>query len=290
MGPALGENVLERFSSLVRVNVLLVAATLFLFIPTGVWLIQAWWSDPYYSHGPLVLAVTIYFLWSRREAATERLSAPEPGGWVVLVLALGVHLWATAWRAYYISALMIPPAFLGLALVLFGRATARRLSFPLFFLFLMVPLPLAERFGPMLEGWTAVSATFLAQRFGIAAQNVGSQVVLPNTSFTVGLPCGGLRSVIAIITLVTLVVYIVRGPRWARGLIWLGAIPIALAANTLRIALLFVIASQWGAQVGMDYFHSWSSPVLFLLALALVLGLARGMGCSRVRWEVVLPA
>jgi exosortase len=208
----------------------------------------------------------------------------------LIALALGVHLWATWWRAYYISALTLPALLLGLLLALYGWGVTKHILFPLVFLWLMVPLPLAERFGPTLELLTANSATQFAQFLGVAATNNGSQVFLPNSAFTVGIPCGGLSSAIAIITLATLLAYIVHGSLLARLAIFLAAIPIALAANTFRLSLLFAIAQRWGEQMAMDYFHSWSSPVLFLSAFALLVGLTYLLRCARVRWDVILPA
>lgn len=273
-----------------RIVLVLFAATLFLFLPTWLWLGEAWLSDPYYSHGPLVIFVALYLAWVQRKAFTAAPPAPSNLGWLLLVAALAVHLWAVVWRAYYISALTIPLALAGLCVTLYGWRVARQFAFPLAFLSLMIPLPLAERFGPMLAGWTTASATMLVQWIGVAAQSAGSQVFLPNSVFTVGIPCGGLRSAITIITLATLLAYVVRGRAWARGVIFLAAIPIALAANTLRIALLFAIANLWGAQAGLTYFDSpWSSGALFLSAFVLLLGLAKLLHCSNVRWEVVLP-
>jgi exosortase len=174
---------------------------------------------------------------------------------------------------------------------MFGHRIAQPFLFPLGFLILMVPLPLAERIGPVLESWTATSATRFAQGLGVPAQNIGSQVFLPNSAFTVGITCGGLRSGIAILTLVTLFAYLVRGAGWARALIFFAAMPIALAANTLRLTLLLAIANVWGAQAGLDYFDSpLSSLVLFLSAFALLLIMAKWVGCWNVRWEAVLPA
>ena len=295
-----------------RLNAIIFLATLALFAPTWFWLIEAWWSDPYYSHGPLVLLASLYFAWTQRrvlarhpEQSEAESNAPraakqssavevgswnlEVGGWLLIVAALAAHLWAMLWRAYYISALMIPIAILGLLVALYGWRIAQRFWFPLAFLILLIPLPLAERFGPALEGFAATSATALAQFIGIAARNDGAQVFLPNSIFTVGIPCGGLRSIIAIITLVVLLAYIVQGRAWARALIVIAAIPIALAANTLRLALLFAIANFWGSDAAMNYFHDWSSPVLFLASFALLLALAKLVGCDKVRWDVVMP-
>ncbi len=272
-----------------RLNAILLIGMLALFAPTWFWLGEAWWSDPYYSHGPLVLIVALYFAWTQRHAIVDLAPAPRNGGLLLVGLALAAHLWATLWRAYYISALMLPLALLGLLIALYGWRMAQRFWFPLAFLGLMVPLPLAERFGPSLEGFAATSATALAQAIGIAARNDGAQVFLPNSSFTVGIPCGGLRSIIAIITLVTLLAYIVQGRAWARALIILASIPIALAANTLRLALLFAIANVWGGDAAMNYFHDWASPVLFLGVVALVFALAKLVRVDQVRWDVVLP-
>ncbi|MBI3740922.1 MAG: exosortase/archaeosortase family protein [Chloroflexi bacterium] len=255
-------------------------AALFVFLPTWLWLFDAWQSDPYYSHGPLVVLVSLYFFWTRRRViartaseakqdeaipklkvgdcfASARLAMTSNNfGFALLAIALALHLYAITWRAYYISALMIPLALLGLLVVLYGARVAKNFLFPLAFLVLMVPLPLAEQIGPVLEGWTASSATALAQMLGVPATNNGSQVFLANSTFTVGIPCGGLRSLIAIITLTTLFAYIMQGAAWARGAIFFAAIPIALAANTLRIALLFFVAQRWGADAGLTFFDS----------------------------------
>ena len=44
---------------------LLFVATILLFLPTWFWL-----SDPYHSHGPLVILVALYLAWVQREAFT----------------------------------------------------------------------------------------------------------------------------------------------------------------------------------------------------------------------------
>jgi exosortase len=280
----------KEFLSGSRNTIEIFAATILLFLPTWLWLGGAWLSDPYYSHGPLVLLISLYLVWTRRKVFSDSSPAPNNLGLILVATGFALHLWAMLWRAFYLSALMLPLVMLGLIVTLFGHRIARQFLFPLGFLILMVPLPLAERMGPLLESWTASSATAFARMLGVPAQNIGSQVLLPNSAFTVGIPCGGLRSVIAIITLVTLWAYIAQGRAIARGLVFLAAIPIALAANTLRISLLFAIASSWGAEAGMDYFHSWSSPVLFVCAFALLLVIAKWVGCWNVRWGAVLPA
>jgi hypothetical protein len=87
---------------------------------------------------------------------------PNNLGLILVAIGFALHLWAMLWRAYYLSALMVPLVMLGLIVTLFGHRVAEPFLFPLGFLILMVPLPLAERVGPLLEGWTATGATAFA--------------------------------------------------------------------------------------------------------------------------------
>ena len=154
-----------------------------------------------------------------------------------------------------------------------------KLLFPLVFLSFSIPLPLAERFGPPLEVFTATQATNLVRLAGIPAVNEGSRVILAGSAFAVGAPCNGLRSLVALMALAALVAHAVEGPIWARWIVFLSAVPLALLANLIRVASIFMVAYAWGPDVGLGYYHDLSSPVLFLVALVLLALLSRGLGC-----------
>lgn len=265
------------------------AALALLFAPTLFWLGDAWLSDPYYSHGPLVLVGALGLAWMQRRAASTIPRVPQVWGLGFVLLAIVVHLLALPWRAFWISALMLPLAIAGSLITLYGIDLARKFWFPLVFLIFMVPLPLAERVGPPLEAFAASGSTWVVNLFGVHATNVGSQIFLPATSsqFTVGIPCGGLRSLIALVTLIAALAYVVQGSPLARLLLLMLAVPIALAANIVRLVILFGIANQWGAAAGLDYFHGWASPVLFLVAFALVLLAARALKCDQPAWDLL---
>jgi exosortase len=268
---------------------LVVLALALLFAPTLIWLAEAWLSDPYYSHGPLVLIGALGLAWLHRRKLSSTARAPQVWGLGLVLVAIAVHLLVLPWRAYWVSALMLPVALLGCLISLYGIQVARKFWFPLVFLLFMVPLPLAERVGPPLEALAATGSTVVVNLFGVNATNVGSQIFLPATSsqFTVGVPCGGLRSLIALVTLIAAVAYLVQGSPYSRLLLLALAVPIALAANIIRLVILFGIANQWGVEAGMKYFHDWASPVLFLVALALLLLAARTLKCDEPAWELL---
>ncbi len=255
------------------------------FGPTLAWLAEAWWSDAYYSHGPLVLLISAFFAWKSRGALQRAAGPPQPWGILLLALGLGLHAASVLWRAYFLSAFGLLLVLGGLALYFGGVKVLRILLFPLAFLVFMIPLPLAERFGPPLEVFAATQATNLARLVGIPAVSEGSRVLLAGTTFAVGAPCSGLRSLVALLALAAVFVYLVQGPAWARGIILLAAIPVALLANLVRVTSLFVVAYLWGPEAGLGYYHDLSSPVLFLVALFLLILLSRGLGCRDFRLD-----
>jgi exosortase/archaeosortase family protein len=62
--------------------------------------------------------------------------------------------------------------------------------------------------------------------------------------------------------------------------------PIALIANYLRVFSILLLARYWDVDVALGFFHDWSSPFLFLMALALLITVGRGLGCYGVRLDI----
>jgi exosortase/archaeosortase family protein len=120
----------------------------------------------------------------------------------------------------------------------------------------------------------------------IPAVNQGSRIQLQGSSFVVGAACSGLNSMVALATLVVIFVFVVEGSYRAKIVLLAMAVPIAMVANTFRVSSLLAIAHVFGPEVGMRYFHDYSSPVLFLLAFALLILVSRSVGCSEIRRDI----
>ena len=248
------------------------------------WLLAEWKDNPYYSHGVLVPLLAGFLVWRSRGALAQR----APSNWGYLVIALGVAMLVAGlwWSAYWIAGFSLPIVIIGVVLALLGRAVFRRWAFPLLFLLLMVPLPFDAWVAQWLETPTATVSTALVRTLGVAAENKGSLIELPNSKFAVGGICAGLRSSIALFTLALFVV-MVGTPGGARNKAMLLAlvIPLALVANTVRIAVLLLIANAWGTDAAMNYFHDYSSYVFFALALALLILASGGLRCPLWRLQ-----
>jgi exosortase len=266
---------------------LILALLILLFYPAFVWLVNSWLSNPYYTHGFLVPLIVALFLW--RQWPQFSAPASQHGslvGLLVTIAGLAVVVWAMRWLNYFAATLSLIIVLIGILLYLEGWPRLKHWLFPLSFLALMVPLPFVDLASPWFESFTAQSATALARLAGISAVQQGGEITLPNTTIAVGAPCSGLRSLVTMITVGIGWIYIVEGRAAAKMLLLLAIIPLVAFSNVLRIALLLLIAVLAGEDVALSYYHDWSSPILFLMALGLLLLLGKVLGCSRVREDI----
>lgn len=286
-----------------------------LFAPTLRWLALSWMGNEYYSHAVLVPLISAWLIWRRRDALTRSEMAPpaEPSdagidwttdaaptpavetptrrtppktlGLALIAVGVGAHLMAQPFQYYVVSAFGLVAVIIGLVWTMWGWPVVRAWAFPLLFLLAMVPLPGIERLSPTLEAFTATWAARGAQLLGVAATNLGSQVDLGSAAFTVGAPCSGLRSLVALFTLAVLFAYTVRGPWWAKVALVVLAAPIALLANLVRVSSIFWVAAALGANTALGFFHNFSSPLLFLVAFTLLLAVSRALRVNQLRTD-----
>lgn len=276
------------FSSLRRTDALLYALIaligVLVLLPTLRWLANEWWSNDYYSHGILVPLVSVFFAWRLLPRLERR---PSNLGLFLLIAALVVYLVALFERAYFIAALGMILLFAGAIWYLLGTKALKSLAFPLAFLVFMVPLPFIEASSLPLSLLTGQLSTSVMQALGMDITVNGASVTLPNANLVVGAQCSGLRSIVALFTLVAVFAYIVDGPWYSKVLLALSAIPIAILGNIFRVSTLLWVADRWGVDAGFTYYHDYSGIFFFLFALACLILLAQLLGCRRIRADLL---
>lgn len=259
-----------------------------LFYPALRWLIAEWLGNDYYSHGPLVPLISAFFAWrlgvKRPAAGLRGGSAP---GIALALLGLGVYLYALLQRAYFLAALALIIVIAGLVWYLFGLAQLRRLAFPILFLVFMIPLPFVEPLSVPLAQLTGGISAGCVRLFGVPITVSGAQISLPNAQLVVGAQCSGLRSIVTLLTLVAVVVFVLKGPWWAKALLAASSLPIATLGNVLRIVSLLGVANTWGTDAGFTYYHDYSGIIFFCSALVLLLLFSRVIGCREVRTDIL---
>ena len=86
--------------------------------------------------------------------------------------------------------------------------------------------------------------------------------------------CSGINSLLAMFVTAVLVGMMMCGSLWARGLLALLSIPIAVFFNIVRITGTAVIA-DYQPDAAMGFYHLFSGWFIFVLGTASVFGLAK---------------
>lgn len=240
------------------------------------WLVGSWIYNPYYSHGFIVLAASIYLTY--RVVKKSRFEARiDFRGLYVLFFSLVVHVFATLWDVDFLSAISLLMAVYGLIMTFYG-STAKRLSFPVFFMLLAIPFPIYGLTN-QLEVLSAQASTGLVSMFGIKASNAGAEIYLKSGSFVVGAPCSGIRSIISLLTVATFYVYLINEKLWVKALLIVLSLPLALLANVFRISSILIVAEFFGRNVALGVFHYVSDIIFFITAVVMLMLLRRGLEC-----------
>ncbi|NOX63732.1 MAG: exosortase/archaeosortase family protein [Chloroflexi bacterium] len=252
--------------------------------PTIRWLANEWWSNDYYSHGVLVPLISAFFAWRIWPRIERR---PSNLGLILLSAALAGYLIALFQRAYFLAALSIIPMLGGMVWYLWGSRALRQLAFPLGFLIFMIPLPFIEASSLPMALFTGRLSTQVMQALGMDIIVNGAAVTLPNVNLVVGAQCSGLRSIVAMSTLVAIFAYLVDGPWFVRALLVLAAIPIAILGNIMRVSTLLWVADRWGVDAAFTYYHNYSGILFFLFAFLCLILLARLLGSRNLRSDIL---
>jgi exosortase len=255
-----------------KITFLLALLLSLLYFRIFIWLANAWLTDPYYSHGFLVLIISGFIAWrnihkDNKESELE----PEPFKPGIYIFACGLLLYTVGFIKLFpfLSALSFLFTLSGLILYFYGKPVMRALLFPVSFLIFAIPLPflILGELTFVLQSFSARYSASIIELLGIPVERLGAEIHLQNAAFTIGLPCSGMNTLISLLALAAILVYILRCPTYKKAVLFCAAVPIALSANIFRIVTILLVANFYGAEAAMKFFHYLSSVLLFLTAL-----------------------
>ena len=256
---------------------LVVFAVLFiLYLPTFVWLVQSWLHNTSYSHGFLIPFVSGFIVWMKR----KELKQTQPNDAGVIGLALGGVLFIVGfvWEMRYLSAISFIVVLFGLALSFYGAKVAKSMAFAIGFLVFMIPMPFIDDITFNLQSISIHSSGWLLRAMGLPITTTGSLISLDDTTFSIGLPCSGLNTLIALVAFAALYVYLLAGPSSKRVFLFLCSIPIAILANILRIASIVLVAHYYDMDFAAGFYHDISNLPVFLLAILVIALIGKILG------------
>lgn len=230
------------------------------------WLMSAWNDDLDYEHGPLVPLVALGLIVYRFKDL--RAAAGEGKLWGLAVVLLGVAFYAAGYRTLQprITAGSLPFILWGSAIYLWGWNLARMLIFPLFFLWLAVPLPSFQQATTHLQLIATSMAHHGSGLFGVETYVEGTKVLPVKGTWEplqIAAGCSGIRSLMALLMISAAWAYVAKISLWKKVLLFLSAFPLAILGNALRVISIFVIAEYGDEQWAKTTWHDWSGLLLF---------------------------
>src|SRR5262245_57005942 len=233
---------------------------------------QRWGRDPQYSHGYLVPLFALFLLWHRRDRIPA--APPRPSWWGLAVLAAGLALSLAGTYLYFpwLPPVALLPCLAGLV-VLLGGWGALKWAWPaVAFLVFMLPLPFqVERaLAQPLQAVATSASTYALQTLGFAAFAEGNVIRMGQVRVGVVEACSGLSMLLIFFALATAVILVVRRPPLDKALIFASALPIAVAANLIRITVTGLLHKVAGSRLADLVFHDLAGWLMMPLALGLL--------------------
>ncbi|KEZ15279.1 Transmembrane protein EpsH [Sphingobium yanoikuyae] len=160
----------------------------------------------------------------------------------------------------------------------FGLPGLRRAIIPLILLFCLVPAPI-EIIAPVSDSAIAATtrlAVDLAGLIGIHAAIATPILYVEQYELQVADACAGLSTLFSLIICMLLYAQLRHKNRWRRALLLtFVAIPVALAANVLRVLLVVVIIVTMGEAWAQGLLHELAGLSLFAIALFTLVAIDR---------------
>jgi exosortase len=269
--PAAAPRTAPRGQALVWLPVLLVLALVpVLYGHIALDLVQDWTDLPDFSHGFLIPFFVLFLLWDRRHTLRRTPLQPTWAGLPLVLFALLLLVGGVFGSDRFIARISFILFAAGLTWMLAGRAMLAQVKLPLGVMLLAMPIP-ALVFNQItfpLQILASKMAAALLPLAGVPVLREGNIIQLPAMQLEVAEACSGIRSLLSLFTVAVIYGYFLERTTARRALLALASLPIAVAANVVRIVGTGLCVQYWNPDKAVGFFHEFSGWLMFLVSLA----------------------
>ncbi|MGM0644736.1 MAG: exosortase/archaeosortase family protein [Thermodesulfobacteriota bacterium] len=235
-------------------------------------LVKDWSIDPNFSHGFLIPVVALYMIWHNKESLQQIPARPVNSGILIIILGMLAHIAGNLGAELFVQRVSMLITLFGAVLFLHGFRMCKALLVPLFYLLLMIPIPsiIWNKIAFPLQLFAAARASEMIQLIGIPVFREGNILHLANTSLEVVDACSGIRSLTSLLALSGAFAYISPLKAVNKWILFLSAIPIAVAVNVFRLTVTACAAVWIGPETAHGFLHDMSGLIVFGAALVLL--------------------
>ncbi|NIB43134.1 exosortase A [Pseudomaricurvus alkylphenolicus] len=234
------------------------SALILAYFSTAESMASIWIRSGTFSHCFVVLPLAVWMIWERKHELSRLRTEPSLFPLIPILFA------GLAWLSAALVDILVVQQFAFVAVSAFltwgvlGNQIARRIVFPLGFLFFMVPAG-EVLVGPLME-LTASTTVWLIQLTGIPVYREGMYLMLPTGNWSVVEACSGFRYLIASVTLGSVYAYLNYSTVSKRFYFILLSILVPIVANNLRAYGIVMIGhlSDMKLATGVDHLlYGW---------------------------------
>lgn len=219
------------------------------------------------SHGVFVPFLTLYFIWLKRDIIRD--IEPQFDYLGIILIVLGTILPLFNIGNFQINFLFLIVFLAGLFFTFFGRTFFKEISFPLFFLITMTPIPedLYKTLANFTRHISFDGSLKIISLLGIPYFKEGWLVQLPNALLRVAISCSGIRYLISYFVFGLAYAWLYRDTLKSGLLIVALTIPISLFASICRLTAIFVLTYTFGPRMAEHWPHIIISWIVFFVIL-----------------------
>jgi exosortase len=198
---------------------------------------------------------------------------PRPTTWGLAIVALGAAVQLIAGYVHHdsLAGVALLPYLGGIGLLVGGWRILGWAWLSIAFLLFMIPLPwrLETALGPPLQSIATTASVYLLETLGFMAYADGYVIHLNDARIGVVEACSGLSMLMTFTALATAAALVMRRPLLDKLVMVVSAIPVALAANILRIAVTAILHDTVGGHVADAFYHDLAGWLMIPAALGL---------------------
>lgn len=241
---------------------------------------KVWFSgDGYYSHGVLIPFMSAYLIQQKWDRISKIPIRPAIAGLILLIPVLFLARAASVAQVQSVqSAALVAVILAGTVFVAGWRWMIAIVPAALYLLFGLPIWSMAINIytNPLQIASTKVAFQMLGAA-GFQPFMEGTTIHLNTYTLDVGVPCSGLKLVVALSAFTVFFMLVAKLKPWANLVLASLVLPLCLFINGLRIALIGVVGEQFGAKAGAA-FHDWSGYLTLIVCFLILFKIVRLLG------------
>ena len=228
------------------------------------------------SHGWVVPFVSAYVVWVQRKKFRTAAGSPSWSGFFWVCLFLVLCWFGSRGQQERLEQVSLIGLLWAVPYALWGSRVAKLLSFPAAYLVFIIPVAsYLDFFTIHLRILVSTLAAAILNGFGVSVEQSGTALFsrVPGAEFSVDVadPCSGLRSLFAMMALTGAYAFFTQKTLAQKWALFACSIPLAMIGNIFRILSICLVATWFGQNVAMGFYHDYSGYVVFLVGVAVMI-------------------